>query len=560
MLQIQCLSESNNNITDSSKVIQSHLFNNCSQSSASSLVIMEKKNVENVTINQSENTRLHNFKHSQSTNNSSYLIGLKPSYEVNVENNYLPNAHSSDNIEEDEEDVRTNQAIMSLALKISQQDINFNCTDDFDEQIINNSSSSSFFADQNGDRNADPFKLEDEYKISNSLKILESLVNIEHNKLEVQKSLTESESNLRGESFEKKQSKISNKTNLKKNDHKKFKNKELKSVEKEERITTKEHRSHCFENQSKKRKFHKDKSSRSEETSSPLTSNKTLDITCSVEIPLTSQSTKDNLSSNELKTHFNIVDNITVNEKELNNTNIVNESNVVSINSFPIASTSSYSGKDMDNSKNKLSSISGSPMKPSDYNQKSYDKYCKSLFSDPIIITSKHSKNGTNSSNKKKENNNSEKNNNCSLFKSKSQKTSIKVKFSLPNIKKPVSNKNDYKATITTEKRKKVANPKSVKSSSSKSSSKSHRNKSKKLKIYEPQDEIENNGNTNPNILENGNVTNAETIENLELENNGSHTYISEYNQQLPEWLRRKCELYKIKNLYVVVDPNKKYC
>lgn len=567
LFQIQCLSESNNNTTDTGKIIQSHLFNNCSQSSASSLVMMEKKNFENFTINNPENAHLHNYKHSQITNNSSFLIGLRPPNEINIENNYLSNAHPSNNIEDDEEDVHTNQSIMSLALKISQQDINFNCPDDFDEHIINNSNSCNLFVEQNGDRNVDPSKVEEEYKITNSLKILESLVNIEHNKLEVQKSLTENESHLGNGSFEKKQSKISYKTHLKKKDHRKSKKKELKSIDKEERITTKEHKSHCFENQSKKRKSRKDKSFRSEATSSSSTNNKTLDITSSVEIPIISQNTKDNLPSNELKTHLDIVGNITVNEKELNNINMVKETNILSINDFPIASTSRYSERDMDNSKNKSSSINESQMKPSDYNQKTYDKYCKSLFSDPIIITSKRSKKDTNNLDMIKEGNLSEKKDDSSSIKeSKSQNSKSKFKSSLPNSKKKVSYHDDSKMTTTNGKHKEVVNTKSVLKSSTKSSSNrklsrdkiGNRNKFKRLKIHEPHDEIKNNSDTNTNILENKNVIIAETFENPELKNNESSIGISEY-QHLPKWLRIKCELYEIKPVYIVVDPNKTY-
>lgn len=529
---------------------------------------MEKKNFGNITINHTENAHLHNYKHSQSTSNSSFLIGLRPSNEVGVENNYQPNAHSSNNIEDEEEDVHTNQAIMSLALKISQQDINFNCSDDFDNEMINNNDSSSIFVEQNGNQSVDPFKVEDEYKITNSLKILESLVNIEHNKLEVQKSFTENESHLSNESFEKKQSTMSNKTNLKKNDHRKSKKKELKSVEKEERITTKEHKSHCFEHQIKKRKSHKDKLSRSEATSFSSTNYKTIDISNFVEIPLKSQSMKDNLSSNELKTHLDIVGNITVNEQELNNTNMVSESNILSINGSPIASTSSYSEKDMENSKNKSSSISGSLMKPSDYNQKSYNKYCKSLFSDPIIFTSKRYKDFTNNLDMKKENNLSKKKDNCSsINKSKSQKTKLKIKFNLPNNKKKVGYHDDSKVTITNEKHKEAIYTKSILNSSSKSSSNqklSHDkignrfNKFKRLKMHEPDDEIKNNSDTNKNILETKNVIIAETFENPELNNNESSIGTSEY-QSLPEWLRKKCKIYKIKPVYIVIDPNKIY-
>lgn len=570
LFQIQCLSESNNNITDSSKLIQSHiLFNNCSQSNASSLVIMGKKNFENDIINQTENTRFLNYKHSQSTNNSSLLIGIKPSNEVHTENNYIHNAHSSDNIEDDEEDVSTNQAIMSLALKISEQDINFNCSDDFDEQIINNSSSSSFFGDQNGDQNVDSFKLEEEYKMTNSLKILESLVNIEHNKLEVQKSLTKNESNHpSNESFEKKQTEDSNKTNSKKNKSRKSKKKELENIEKEEKITTKEYKNHCFEYQSKKRKTHKGKSYRSEATSFSSTNNGTLDvINSNIKISLTSQNTKDDLPSNELKTHPDNDQSITFNKKELNITNTTNSSNnsdIPAIKVFPIASTSNCSEKYANNSKKQSSNTSGSLMKTSDY-KKLYEKDRKSLFSPDIIITSKPSKDCTNNCGIKKENNHLEKKDDCSpINTSKSRKSKLKMN----NNKKKVSY-SDTKVTITNRKRKEVVNTKSVSKRSSTSSSNqklphtaigNSLNKYKRLRMHESLDEIKNNSDTietplseTANILNNKNIINTETLENNET-NLGSSEY-----QSLPGWLKAKCELYRIKPLYIVVNPNITY-
>lgn len=558
LLQIQSSSssESNNNTTDSGKMIQTHLFNSCSQNS--SLVIMEKENVENIIMHKTVNDCLNNYKNSQSTNNLPLLVGFKPSNELIREHNFLQNVQSLGNIQDEEdEDFKTNQAIMSLALKISQQNTNFNNSDDFDEQIINGS---SLFSEQNGDQNID-CKLDEEFKITNSLKILESLVNIEHNKLETQKSFSEEELQSNIESFENTQNKMSNKTNFKKN--KSTQSKEIihKNVTKEE--TIKKTKSSSRKLITKKRKNHKRKSSNKknqndsnhdltilsnlndfkEEETILFTTNTfhKLEITSSVGTTLTSQNVKDNLPSNELKTHSEEVENIPVNQKESNNTtNDSNDSNTSSIKVSPISSTSSYNEKGMDNSKNKSFNVSGSPMKNSDL-KKLYLKDRKSLFSPEIIIRSKPTNNSTNNLCTKKVN---------TPIRISDRKLSIKKTKNLSNVEKTKSHK-------STKSSKSSSNQKPSNSSCLKIVS--SQNKFKRLRMHK---EIKINSDTHQNPLPNTEVDNNEVIniENSALENsviveNTNSNIGTLENMNLPEWLKAKCVLYNIRPLYVVLHP-----
>jgi len=122
------------------------------------------------------------------------------SNEINIGNNNVDTAHSLV-IMEDDEDLNTTQALISLAMKITnQQEINFKYTDGFEDEKLNvvntsnDNQTNCSLLQQNGDQNIYCHRLEEEYQISNnSLKLLESLVDIEHSKLEGQPSSIEEE-------------------------------------------------------------------------------------------------------------------------------------------------------------------------------------------------------------------------------------------------------------------------------------------------------------------------------------------------------------------------------
>jgi len=203
MSQIQCLPESNNNTTDSGKMIHLNLFNNSLQNITNSSMISEKGNYQNNIVDKLEPT-IHNRKYSLQKNNLPLPTELTLTNERNIISNYIHNNHTIVHPDE-EDDVKTTAAIVSLAMKITEQEVNLKFADGFeDEKCINSKyenirseiQTNNLIIEQIGDRNSESHKLEEEFKMNNSLKILESLVNIEHNKLEVQKVKFQAETEL----------------------------------------------------------------------------------------------------------------------------------------------------------------------------------------------------------------------------------------------------------------------------------------------------------------------------------------------------------------------------
>ncbi|XP_025192743.1 putative uncharacterized protein DDB_G0285119, partial [Melanaphis sacchari] len=304
--------------------------------------------------------------------------------------------------------------------------------------------------EQNEDQNTDPLKSEEEYKMKNSLKILQSLVNIEHDKLEVQKSLTTNEIQLNNEKNEINVYKSSKNTIIKK----KKSRKSQENIHKEEEEwlpSNARQKNHSSKNRTKinKGKNHKNKApkkNRKLKTQKTLNNSSTSNSNCSVKIQ-NGQSTlltmKESLVSSCTKKNETVVstikntkslDTICSTETQMTYLNVkycpptnellelddfeniphsekkkclrkVKNSDMLPNKTCPIASTSGNNKKDVDNLKNKSSSSSSSTMKISDY-KKLYEKDRKSLFSPDIIIkniSSKPSKDLTNVLHIKKE-------------------------------------------------------------------------------------------------------------------------------------------------------------
>jgi len=391
--QIQCLTESNNNTTDTDKAIQSFIFNNNSENDPNSMLMVERENVKNGTVNKIETTTFHNYRETLQINNlskdSTNNIPFK-----NIQTNNENTAHSSVTIDDDD---KTTQAIISLALKIQQTTFHDDDVDYFEANEINNSNmctnneiqTTKCLTEQNGDQNTDPLKLEEEYKINNSLKLLESLVNIEHNKLEVQKSLVNNEPQSNIEISEINPYKSSTKTNIGKKKSRKLQENIHKEDEEEWLPSDEKRKNHCSKNKTKtnKQKSHKDRapkknkkleaqntlnnlcssSSSVEIQNDPSTSvikneflfsgytkkpetivsavknTKSLDTTCRTGTQLAYQNEKDCLPINDFKQVPDDVESILFNEKKKYLT--VNDPDVLSNKTSSIASTSGYNEK-----------------------------------------------------------------------------------------------------------------------------------------------------------------------------------------------------------------------
>ncbi|XP_026819934.1 putative uncharacterized protein DDB_G0291812 [Rhopalosiphum maidis] len=631
--QIQCLPESNNNTTDTDKAIQ-FIFNNNSENDPNSMIMVERENVKNTTVKEIETSTFHNYRETLQINNlpkeSTNNIPFKNIHTNNNENT----AHSSVIIDDDD---KTTQAIISLALKIQQTTYHDDDVDYFETNEINNSNmctnneiqTTKYLIEQNGDQNTDPLKLEEEYKINNSLKLLESLVNIEHNKLEVQKCLVNNEPQSNIEKSEINPYKSSTKTNIGKKKNRKLQENKYKEDEDEWLPSDEKRKNHCSKNKTKtiKQKSHKDRtpkknkkldaqntlnnlcssSSSVEIQNDPSTSvtmneslfssytkkpetivsavinTKSLDTTYRTETQLAYQNEKDCLQINDFKQLPNYVESIMHNEKKKCLTT-VNNSDVLSNKTSPIASTSSYNEKDVDNLKNKSTSPSGSAMKTSDY-KKLYEKDRKSLFSPDVIIIknvpSKPSKELINDLLIKKECNSTQNKEDSE----KKQKPKIcKVEN---NKRKKLTKNNTDKVKITDNTSKSINDLKSKTNHASTS-----KNKFKRIKVTKSNDRANTNAVSNKNnesnttdILENKVSSKIDTLDPQELnrtnilENNMSEEGTSEYqqlngtnvlenkesdkdtlvNKTMPAWLKLLYTIHNIKPCYVVIDPNITY-
>ncbi|XP_060846972.1 putative uncharacterized protein DDB_G0282133 [Rhopalosiphum padi] len=581
--QIQCLPESNNNTTDTDKAIQSFIFNNNSENDPNSILMIESENIKNTIINKIETTTYHNYTETLQISN------LPKESTNNIPTNNNENTAHSSVVTIDDDD-KTTQAIISLAMKIQQTTFHDEDVDYFETNEINNRNmcinneiqTTKCLIEQNGDQNTDPLKLEEEYKINNSLKLLESLVNIEHNKLEVQKSLVNNEpqSIIEKSEINPNPYKSSTKTNIGKKKSRKLQENIHKEDEEEWLPSDEKRKNHCSKNKTKtiKQKSHKDRSpkknkkldeqntlnnSRSSSSSveiqndpstsvtmneslfssytkkpetivSSVKNTKPLDTTCRTGTQLAYQNERDCLPINDLHLpHY--IESIMHNEKKKCLT-IINNSDVLSNKTSFIASTSGYNEKDVDNLKNKSTSSSGSAMKTSDY-KKLYEKDRKSLFSPDVIIVknvpSKPPKELINDQLLKKEYNSI-------------QKKEDSEKKQKPKICKVKNNKRKKLTIDDTDKVKITDNIfKSTNDSKFKTNHAStSKNKFKRIKVTKSDDKANTNAVSNKNnksnitdILENKVSSKIDTLDPQELnrtnilENNMSDEGTSEYQQ-----------------------------
>lgn len=641
LTQIPGLSVSNNNTTESDKAIHSYILSNNSENDSNPLLMVEEENIKNTTVNKIESTSFHNYRPTLQIDN----LSVEPT------NNDLPlfnNLHNDDSVNSAhssaimEDDQKTTEAIMSLAMTIQ---TNFNFVDDFESDDINVSNicatneiqTTKCLIEQNGYQNTDPLKLEEEYKMHNSLKLLESLVNIEHDKLEVQKSLTENEIQPTIETNETTRFKSSKKTNIMKKKSRKSHKNTLKEEEKEEEwLPSSNKRNRCSKNKTKPNKIKTciDKTSKknkkmevqntlnnvstsnsscstkiqndesislalngslfSSYTKKPETivsttkTTKSLDTSSSVETQVENHNTKDCLQKNEFNQLSNSFESMLYNEK--NNVLAVagNNSNAVLIKTSHVASTSGYNDKDVGNIKNKSSCLLSPVMKTSDY-KKLYEKDRKSLFSpDVVIIKNAPVKLLKDDLPIKKEYNLLQvKEDQDKKSKSKTNKKEIDTKTS--DKKRKISTP-EVKATKTNPKTKRDSKSKPNNASTSLEQKSSYvkrsNNKSKRLKVSKPDGEAKtiavsstNNGSNttdklNNKVSNNIDALNLQKLNSLNSLRNNKYGEGSSRHQQLngvnvldnkesikkeeepmPEWMRKKCEMYNIKPLYVVINP-----
>lgn len=628
LTQIQCLPESNNNTTDSDKAIQSYMLNSNSPNDENSVL-----NIKNTSVSKIETTSFNNYRSTLQINNLTVdCTNSLPLLDNIHTNDNVDSAHSSRIIDDDEQ---TTEAIISLALKIQQT--NFTYDDEFEGVDINvsNVPTTNEFQttiEQNGDQNTDPLKLEEEYKIHNSLKLLETLVNIEHDKLEVQKSLkTENETEPIIQTNDKMRLKNSKKTNIRKKKSRKLQENIIKEEENEEEwLPSTDKQNRCSKNKTKtnKRKSHTDKASKKNKkvkvkntvnnlstsnsscsieiqndvdislalkspsyTKKPETivstvrNTKSLDTTSSVRTQLVYHNTKDCLPTNEFKGFSDNIESMPHDEKKNNLAVAVNNLNALLIKTTTVASTSGSNEKD-DIIKNKSSSgLSGSLMKTSDY-KKLYEKDRKSLFSPDVVIIKnvplKPSKDFSNDLHIKKEDQDKKPKSKIHKEESNSKTSDKKRKLSNPKVK---STNRSPKMTHNSKSKPNNA----LTSLEQKSLYKRSNNKCKRLKVTNSEGKAKTNSVNNANDESNKNISENKVSDNIDtlelqaldrtnfLENNEFGEGTSRH-QQLngvnvfenkesnkdtlefeAEWLRKKCELYNIKPIWIVIDPNCRY-
>lgn len=637
LTQTQFLPASNNNTTDSDKAFQSYILNNGSSNDENLML-----NTKSTSIDKVETSSFNNYRSTLQINN----LTVDSSNDLSLLNNIhaddsVNSAHSSEIIDDDE---KTTEAIISLAMKIQQT--NFNFVDDFEADEINVSNvcntneiqTSRCLLEQNGDQNTDPLKLDEDYKIHNSLKLLESLVNIEHDKLDVQNIFaTENEIQPNIETNDKMQFKSSKKTNIiKKKSQKLTKNIHEEEEDKEEWLPSSYKQNRSSKNKTKKTNKTKSrvgkasKKNKKVEVQNTLnnlfTSNlsyspeiqndddialalngslfsnstkkpetivstvqitKSLDTASSVGTQLAYHNTKDCLLTNEFKQFQDNIESMLRDKKKSDRAVAVNNSNPLLIKTCTVASTSGSNVKN-ENIKNKSSSgLSGSVMKTSDY-KKLYEKDRKSLFSPDVILKSilKKPKNPSNDLHLKKEDQYTKLK--CRIHKEESDETSNKkIKLCKPEItdgspKIKHNSKSELNNVLTSleEKYSDLPYDKGWRKCTVTSYGRLSKIDRVKTYIYNP-----NDPKCNPfGISKNKVSDNIDTSELQEdrtnlLENNEFGEGTSRQQQlngvnvlenkeskkdplgfeNMPEWLRKKCELYNIKPLFVVINPYTTY-
>lgn len=566
--EAHCSLESNNNITDIIKLILSQFFNNCSQNGLHSLDLSAKETDENTVINKAETISFQ--KHVQSRKNRNLPIESGTTNELNIDNNCIDTDHSTLVVNED-----TTKTFLSIAMKLSENEERYNCSDDFENENISNESIGAAFQTSSSleiqnEVNSDTY-IEEDNQINNSLKLLQSLVNIEHDKLEVQKCSTTEEEHLLPNSSanEKKQGKVSDTTNEKKyKSHKSMDKVHQVSVKEDASKNMKRKKQESEENENKSKKVkHEYKVSKKSKKVSRLqndmnnlstdfgknvkTDTKDIQIPdTSVKSPIASQSTKDNESSKELQVQKYTTENSKLNEEK--NTVSVDDSNALLMKTNP-APTTNCSDKNVENVKTKSSNHSRSTKIPSDL-KKMYDKYCQNLFSPDIIFKSNLPKDSLTNQCLKNENNVicKEKKDNNELDKKSKPRGQFKIPLTILSDKKKMS-KDSSKL------KKKIVPKASTKTLSNSSKDKNDNKKYKRLKVE--QDDCETVAIMNKN--EESITKLPETINTVEiLETNRINTLpntnILEKNS-MPDWLKAKCEECKIKPCYVrleIIDTN----
>lgn len=532
MNQSECLSESIN-INDISKICESISVSSFSQSGGSTTYSKIK------------------------TNNNSLHSAVNMCNESNIENNYVRTAESLVENGEDFDDVKNDQYLMSLALKISKSDLSAEYAEDFiDKRLTNNSTSNAISAssntsviEHNGYQNNESFKTDEEFRLKNGLKILESLVNTEHAKLDVEgESSTELELQPDIETVEINYSKVSSNSNSSENNNFISKEKAQKKLEQDRKfLKDKELKIQCtkYETISNKKKNHENKSSKnnnkkldvptnlfesSSSSSMEIQNNQYISVavnssqipsssqkidskistntktTKSVKIQLESQNLKNNSITSKSKTHSSNAEKLHINGKYCNSTLISNGStSVLPIKTNPIASTSSYNEKDDGNLKNKSSNPSSSGMKTSDY-KKIYEMDRKSLFNPDIVFVKP--KRASDSVNGIKNNNQSKEIKGKSqqileMTKDKICKSKIKNNAFF-NRKKKLDNRLKVKITCNNSKKSQLSKPTPSNSTcslnpKSSHSTKSSHNKFKRLKIYDSDNETDKRIGVNKN-------------------------------------------------------------
>lgn len=603
--QIHCSPESNNN-TD--KAIQSYLFNN-SEDDQNSMLMVERDNVKNTMTNKLETATFQNYREALQVNNL-FIESTNNSVFNNISiNNNQNTAHSSIIIDDDD---KTTQAIISLAMKIQQtnfhEDIDYFEANEINDNCvcINNESQTTKvgFIEQNGDKNTDPLKLEEEYKINNSLKLLESLVNIEHDKLKVQKSPTKNEIQPNIEKSEKNLFKSSKKTIIVKKKNRRLQENINKEEEEEWLPSDEKQKNHCIKKKYKRKEIkssQKDKISkkyRKLESPNILNNLSTSTSSCSVTIQ-GDQSTSLTMNGSSISSYTKKSETIvsTVkNTKSLDTTSsagtqlvyqnvkdclpTVNNLDMLSNKTCPIASTSGYNEKNVENLKNKSSSPpTVSAMKTLDY-KKIYEKDRKSLFSPDIIITNNvtfkppkddlHLKKEHNLIQKKEE---PEKKQESKMYNIENDNKSSNKK------KRSASKGLTYKVKVTDSSSKLTHNSKSKPNHAS-----TTKNKFKRIKFTESDDKAKTNAVSNKNeisnttdILENKISGNIDTLDPKELnrtnilENNISDEGTSKHQQlkvwniedvfkiplfdeNTPEWLKHLIIIHNIKPVCVSLN------
>lgn len=501
---------------------------------------------------------------SSKINTSPLAVGLSG---INLTNKYVCANNSPANNEDDE--LKSDSSILSIAMNINEEDLNMRFADDFEADDINNAMPPDNLVEQNSDINS---KLEEERQINAGLELLQNLVNIEHDKLEVQNSSTVELPQSKLDSNEKKQGKMVNKSNTGNNmnvfktpnqnivGELSQKDTELKKNDLRQTKLKRKCVSYTDRTMRKKSKTSVDQNKLNNKLLSDLNTKVELDKIYAMY----------NKNSKSTESTSTITANIPVSKKECTATST--STNVLSIITNPIASTSSYNG---DISKTK--SFSSSVLSKSNNDCKQIcEMYRKSLFNRDNVLKPmiKENKKFKKPDNKK-----------CVSVKksvTKKQNTYVTAKS------KKVNNKL-IKVKIGCVKNKLVHPNNTVPNSTFCSSAEHHKipkNNIKTHKEIEHKSSTEANANTNntneelntTDILKNDELNDSQvTLENQEPSGSEQMLEIQELNNEqllpenpvlstdisennaMPEWIKKLIELYKIKPVYVVVERNKRY-